>query len=353
MKAHEKVGDIEDGLDKKGDDFEKGADFPSKLQATVAVSAGMKPETQRIAMAVAFYFSTSLCVVFLNKYVMNYADVKFPHPLFITWFQLLVALFMIVVLGEMSRSVQALSFMPRFEFSLDKAKAVTPLTIIYVAMLAMNNLCLQYVEVSFYQVVRSLNICFNIALSYYMLNQSISQRVLTSCGVVFLGYVVASYGEVNFSWMGIIYGILSSLFVSLNSIYVKKVLPAVNGDTWKLAIYNTVISIFLLFPIVLMAGDFTALRESGLIRNRHFWALNTITGVFGYLINIATFLQIKFTSPLTHTISGTAKAIVQTVLGALLFRNTVSTLNAIGNAVCIGGSAWYALIRHQEMQAGR
>lgn len=38
------------------------------------------------------------------------------------------------------------------EFEPDKAKRIMPLTLIFVLMVAFNNLCLQYVQVSFYQV---------------------------------------------------------------------------------------------------------------------------------------------------------------------------------------------------------
>lgn len=52
----------------------------------------------------------------------------------------------------------------------------------------------------------------------------------------------------------------------------------------------------------------------------------TLAGVAGLLINTATYLQIKFTSPLTHAISGTAKACVQTILGVMIYRNPVSLM---------------------------
>ena len=52
----------------------------------------------------------------------------------------------------------------------------------------------------------------------------------------------------------------------------------------------------------------------------------SLAGVAGFLINIATYLQIKYTSPLTHAISGTAKACVQTVLGVMIYRNPVSLM---------------------------
>lgn len=37
----------------------------------------------------------------------------------------------------------------------------------------------------------------------------------------------------------------------------------------------------------------------------------TISGIMGYGIGLVTVLQVKATSPLTHNISGTAKAAVQ------------------------------------------
>jgi len=44
------------------------------------------------------------------------------------------------------------------------------------------------------------------------------------------------------------------------------------------------------------------------------------------LINIAIFMQVKYTTPLTNAISGTAKACIQTLLGWMFFRNEVSLM---------------------------
>ena len=42
-----------------------------------------------------------------------------------------------------------------------------------------------------------------------------------------------------------------------------------------------------------------------------FWTSMTITGAMGFAIGLVTVMQVKATSPLTHNISGTAKAAVQ------------------------------------------
>jgi GDP-fucose transporter C1 len=46
---------------------------------------------------------------------------------------------------------------------------VLPLSLIFVGMIAFNNICLQYVAVSFYNVARSLSIVFNVIFTYLIL----------------------------------------------------------------------------------------------------------------------------------------------------------------------------------------
>jgi GDP-fucose transporter C1 len=58
----------------------------------------------------------------------------------------------------------------------------------------------------------------------------------------------------------------------------------------------------------------------------------------------------QVTSPLTHNISGTAKACVQTVLATYWFNDVKSVLWWFSNWVVLGGSAAYARVRQQEME---
>lgn len=53
-----------------------------------------------------------------------------------------------------------------------------------------------------------------------------------SCLIVFIGFVLGSIGEIEFSLSGLLYGILSSMFVALYGIYVKKCLVYVDNDQW-------------------------------------------------------------------------------------------------------------------------
>ncbi len=72
---------------------------------------------------------------------------------------------------------------------------------------------------------------------------------------------------------------------------------------------------------------------------------------FGFAIGIATIEQIRVTSPLTHNISGTVKATLQTVLALMIWRNPTSFKNMFGTLLTLGGSLVYSYVRNGEMEA--
>jgi hypothetical protein len=71
--------------------------------APAAASAlGAAPPTPlRILGVVAFYWAVSLSVVFLNKSILSMPDFQFP--IFVTWYQLLVALFLLFAAGHLGK----------------------------------------------------------------------------------------------------------------------------------------------------------------------------------------------------------------------------------------------------------
>jgi GDP-fucose transporter C1 len=164
------------------------------------------------------------------------------------------------VLGYVAQGAGDDSFMKelpnkRPEYNLTVAKGVLPLSMIFVAMITFNNLCLKYVEVSFYNVARSLSIVFNVAFTYLLLGEKTSLKTCGTLLLVIIGFFVGSEGEVNFSLLGTVFGVTSSVFVCLNAIYTSKVMPLVDKDKWKLAYYNNVNASLLFFPLMFLTGE--------------------------------------------------------------------------------------------------
>lgn len=115
----------------------------------------------KVAIAVSFYFFTSLSLTFANKAIFN----QFEYPLFVTCYQQIMTLVLLYLFGTLGQHFDLLSFAPPLEFNRDTAFEVIPLTILYVGMLTGTNYCLRHVDISFYQILRSLVIPFNIVTS--------------------------------------------------------------------------------------------------------------------------------------------------------------------------------------------
>lgn len=93
------------------------------------------------------------------------------------------------------------------------------------------------------------------------------------------------------------------------------------------------------------------MESSALLVSAYFWVVMLCAGVLGFLIGIVTVMQIQHTSPLTHNISGTAKACVQTILAYWIWKNDSTVKGNIGVFLVILGSGIYAFVRMQEMDA--
>ena len=96
-------------------------------------------------------------------------------------------------------------------------------------------------------------------------------------------------------------------------------------------------------------GELKVLLEYEGFGNVRFWVMMACGGVLGFAINFLTGLQIQVTSPLTHNISGTAKACAQTILATNWYGETKSFLWWVSNIGVLLGSAAYTRVRQLEM----
>jgi GDP-fucose transporter C1 len=322
-----------------------------------------------IATVVATYWLVSISMVYLNKMLMSHDSVSISAPLFITWYQCFITAIICYVSGIVGDRMQKRAVtlpskqgdvnkksffaqFPKAEYKAATAQKIFPLSIVFVGMMTFNNLCLKWVEVSFYNVARSLTIVFNVVFSRIMLGSTSSPTTIGCLLIVMMGFFLGSGGELDFSLKGTIAGVASSLFVSLNSIYTKKVLPAVDNDHWKLTFYNNVNACILFLPLIIyfelpiIIGAFNQQLASGV-----FWGAMTVAGFFGFSIGIVTVLQIKATSPLSHNISGTAKAAVQSMMAFYVWGNQPTFMGILGIFTVLGGSLSYAVVKMKETES--
>lgn len=308
----------------------------------------------KIACVVALYFAVSITLVFANKILMpkNGSATTIDAPLFVTWFQCALTAALIKILGMFSARSSVNSWLREFpQVSVNPLVAVkvAPLSLMFLGMITFNNLCLKYVSVPFYNVARSLTIVTNVIFTYMLLGERTSFKVCLTLLVVIIGFYVGVEGEIDFSLLGTLFGVASSCFVSLNAIYTKKTMPLVDNDKWKLSWYNNLNASIMFLPLIFINGEHhTLMANTAILQTGYYWFVMCIAGVLGFAIGIVTVMQINYTSPLTHNISGTAKACVQTILAIILFNAAWTAKGMTGIMLTIFGSLLYAVVKMKE-----
>jgi GDP-fucose transporter C1 len=161
-----------------------------------------------VATIIASYWCVSISMVYLNKMLLSNEQASIPAPLFVTWFQCLLTCIICTLLGEAGEQTRAngsksfLDDFPKIKFDTTVSMSVLPLSLIFVGMITFNNICLQFVEVSFYNVARSLSIVFNVLFTYLFLGKQTSLLTCSALIVVIFGFYLGIDGEVDLSIIG-------------------------------------------------------------------------------------------------------------------------------------------------------
>ena len=113
----------------------------------------MAVEVFRIAVVVAAYWTTSISMVFANKYLVGERHTD-DISLFVSWFQCIMTVLLVASFkaarGWRSENSNWLA-LPQLQ-SILFSMPVLAMSGFFVGMLSFNNMCLKLVGVSFYQV---------------------------------------------------------------------------------------------------------------------------------------------------------------------------------------------------------
>ncbi|XP_003699631.1 GDP-fucose transporter nac isoform X1 [Megachile rotundata] len=319
----------------------------------MSLEIGILPKFIHITIVVVAYWIISILTVFINKALLSSNSINLDAPLFVTWCQCIVSLIICASLSKLSKEFpEYIKFPDGNPYTKETLSKILPLSLLFTGMIATNNLCLKYVGIAFYYVGRSLTTVFNVIFTYLILGQRTSIKCIACCTFIVTGFwlgVDQEHIAGSLSVLGTIFGILGSLMLSLYSIHMKQVLPAVNQDIWLLSYYNNAYSVIIFLPLMVANGEHITVYNYDKIGSLFFWSAMIVGGICGFAIGYVTALQIKVTSPLTHNISGTAKACAQTVLATYWFNEEKSFMWWMSNFIVLGASAMYARFRQLDL----
>lgn len=319
-------------------------DNTSKIHHMSSLTSGSLGNNLKVTAAVSFYIITSIAMIVINKIVLREVGL----PLSFLWGQLVVAAVILKLLERFGIITQ----LPPANWS--AAWNAAPLILINVVGLTLNTLCLHHVDAVLYQVARSLILPMTVALSP-LLGQRISLPILSCCVLISVGFAIGLFGEqtanAQISHIGVFFGVASSLTTALHSFIIKRSFSTVkHNGAFDLVYLNNLFSAVLLLPLLLVEsaplGEIISTGGALAIKNIFFGTL--LAGLAGLLINFAGFLQIKVTSPVTHTVSSAARGVLQTLTAHIFLGEAITVARCIGIAVTLLGSCAYSLVKARE-----
>ncbi|WVR03996.1 hypothetical protein IAU60_000995 [Kwoniella sp. DSM 27419] len=317
------------------------------------MSASTEQHSRLAVLAtVVFYMVVAISMTLLNKSVLS----STPMPVFLLFCQSAVAVLLLGLENALGPYKT-----PKFEVPI--AKDLLPLVFVNVLGLVFNNACLQYVDASFHQVARGLVLPFTIIVTVVILHQYPSPLALTAALVVTCGFfsgvlldpnhassrASAAVGGNDHSSLGIMFGAMSSVSSACHAVLIKRGLKSVSNSPIGLSYYNNILSTLALIPIFIVSGELpVALRllSSG-GASQFFWGA-AITGFFGFLISLASFISIKVTSPVTHMISSASRGVLQTMLAVYIFGDVMSRGRVMSIFLIISGSVLYVYAKNED-----
>ncbi|KAG8714712.1 hypothetical protein FRC08_011542 [Ceratobasidium sp. 394] len=329
-----------------------------------AAGNGQPPASQaQVAGVVSFYMVAALVMVFVNKLVLNAAP---QLPVLFLFNQMLIAVALLHISAALSPRVK----LPSWDYA--TAKGLVPVVSVNAIGLVWNTLCLRAVDASYFQIARGLVLPLTVLVAALHGRKRPSLLVIAAVTLVTGGFLIGTSPSATTTsataQAGLIYGALGALAIAVHAVLIGAALPIVNGSALELAYWTNAGSALLLVPLILLNGEggqvwgasqgvyqswaSTTAQSTAVTSGEINWSVfivgSLVTGVFGFLLCVATLISIKVTSPVTHMFTSAVRSVLQTFLGVWLFKDILTVNRVSSILVILLGSCLYTWVKSYE-----
>ncbi|XP_074560002.1 putative sugar phosphate/phosphate translocator At3g14410 [Curcuma longa] len=286
---------------------------------------------------ILLYIAVSSGQIFFNKWVLSSKEINFPYPVALTFLHMLFSSVLCFLLTKVFKIIKIEGGMTSDIY----ITSVIPIGAMFAMTLWLGNSAYLYISVAFAQMLKA-----TMPVAVFFLGaaaglEAMSCKMFTIMSVISIGVVVASYGEISISWVGVVYqmgGVVGEASrLIFMEIFVKK--KGVRLNPISMMYYVSPCSALCLFvPWIFLEKP--KMDSSGP------WNFPIITLALNCLctfaLNLSVFLVISRTSALTIRVAGVVRDWVVVLLSALLFSDSKLTIvNLIGYGLAIAGVIAY------------
>ncbi|KAK9199345.1 hypothetical protein WN944_014535 [Citrus x changshan-huyou] len=279
---------------------------------------------------ILLYIALSSGQIFFNKWVLSSKEINFPFPLGLTLLHMVFSSVLCFLLTKVFKVMKVEDGMTLEIYT----TSVIPIGAMFAMTLWLGNTAYLYISVAFAQMLKAIMPVAVFILGVAAGLEVMSCRMLLIMSVISFGVVVASYGEININWIGVVYQMGGVVGEALRLIFMEIL---VKRKGLKLNPIS-VIALCLFIPWIFLEKP-----KMDALETWHFPPLMlTLNCLCTFALNLSVFLVISHTSALTIRVAGVVKDWVVVLFSALLFADTKLTIiNLFGYGIAIAGVAAY------------
>jgi drug/metabolite transporter (DMT)-like permease len=193
--------------------------------------------------------------------------------------------------------------MARFTRLLDARKAVkmtgrlylrgiVPIALCYTASLVCNNMTYLYLSVAFIQMLKAAGPPMILLIGWVWGLENPTLRRMLNVGIIVAGVVMASYGEIGFRWIGVLFSVGGTAFEAMRLLSVQ-ILLSENGQNM-----DPLVSLYYYAPVcaimnfmIAMAGELPNFDYADLDRIGSFPLL--LSAILAFMLNVSSVYVVR------------------------------------------------------------
>mmetsp|Transcript_36806 Transcript_36806/g.59516 ORF Transcript_36806/g.59516 Transcript_36806/m.59516 type:complete len:357 (-) Transcript_36806:98-1168(-) len=298
-----------------------------------------RPDVRQAAAAL-FYAVTSISIIIFNKAVVSIF--KFDGLGILVLSQMLFT-------ATFCYGIKLLGFVDYPAFNVTTAQRLAPMAVLFAAKAGTDLAALRLTNIAMYSVLKRLVTPVMLCADYFLRNKVAPVSVRRAVYIIVAGTVMAGASDLSFDLLGYLWAMISCVVTAGHTVYIAKSAVEAQLNSFGLLFYCSILSIPFLLLFTIANGELEQFMNFPELHNPAFQIAFGSSIVLGFLIHYAIYICTTVNSPLTTSIMGQVKAIVQIGSGFILFDHApITPFNVIGMAMSTLGSCYYAYLKIKD-----
>ncbi|XP_055730579.1 solute carrier family 35 member E4-like isoform X1 [Salvelinus fontinalis] len=311
----------------------------SKCEATWC-ETGKRPQAEMLHLlsAVIVWLVTGTTISSLNKWI--FAVYNFRYPLLLSALHMLTAIVVDYGLIKLRILQQNGGVDNQKDLTTSAKCKVFLLSLTFCASIAFGNMGLNYVQLSFAQMIYTTTPIFTLAISTLILGKQHHILKYTAMMPICLGASFSIMGEVQYDQTGCFFVFAATMLRGVKTIQQGILLQEEKINSVFL-LYLMSIPSFCILAVAALALENWAVLESPMHYDHNLWLFILLSCLGSVMYNLASCCIITLTSAVTLHILGNLSVVGNLLLSQLLFGNEMSALSCAGVALTLSGMLIY------------